>query len=911
MLSSVKAYAEEQLSYYCDQISFGQGLNTVHTLCANRDNAGFLWIGTEQGLHRYDGQNMRLYSTVNDSLNFCKTFFITQDNQHHLWIGSDGGLLRYNDQKDQFDLMSKDYYPDYQNVNGQLYFVSLDHLLHYQSDKDSLTRINFKSDPSLNFYASSAIAYRNEHELYLSNGADQISVIDNRTGLLKKFFTTKGVRITDLVISGQGDLFVSTFGNGLYHLSSQGVIKGHYRSSNALLGSDVVVDLHLRNDSSLWIAVDGGGVYVMNTHTTVMDRLKIMSSNANNENLRTIVSIQEDADDNIYLATRRTGLYALKQNYIYSFLPANLNSAEGPSLGALLGFLEDDRHIWIATDGNGINRFEKGTMLFKHYPETFGMRVSSLDFTNEQQILFVAYRKGIYLFDKQTGLIKKKEIPSVLERKIQTGWVCPYLKRIGESDDYLLLLDSAYVYNFKNQHLKNLSVGNPFSVDMALRVINTDSISYTLFAYQGIYEFSLRDKELKKVLDMSKYTDEFIVSATKTDKDTYWLISNAHTVYSYNVPNAQLSKKTLPVPIKPLIIVGAQDRSLWLGTTHHLYRYLPDTNRIMVFGKSDGVQENEYIDRTFLRTRENELLLGGVNGFSLITPDVIRQKHEDPQIQVISVNSNGKELPKDKYISGSIELSPNNESLLISLLFKGRSLFDQPFYEYKLEGVMDNYEISNKSNLEFNHLPPGSHRLLIRFNQGQQAGCIPKEVCTIEVQLLWWQTARFKWGGIFLLLLISGFFLLKRKRTNVPLIEEAVIPDTEVSSVSDECGEEVHFQNQLTNLIRNHLSDPALDVDKLASLLAVSRSTLYTRMRQTVGVGVKEYINTIRIRKAEELLLTTDLPIIEISEQVGFSHQRYFSTVFKNIKGMTPTEYRTIQRINQENKLTEHNNNPN
>ena len=78
--------------------------------------------------------------------------------------------------------------------------------------------------------------------------------------------------------------------------------------------------------------------------------------------------------------------------------------------------------------------------------------------------------------------------------------------------------------------------------------------------------------------------------------------------------------------------------------------------------------------------------------------------------------------------------------------------------------------------------------------------------------------------------------------------------------------------------------------------MATSRTSLYNKIKALTGIGANDYINRIRIEKAVQLLTDTQLSITEISEEVGFTYQRYFSTAFKQIKGVTPTQFRSDQK---------------
>ncbi len=116
---------------------------------------------------------------------------------------------------------------------------------------------------------------------------------------------------------------------------------------------------------------------------------------------------------------------------------------------------------------------------------------------------------------------------------------------------------------------------------------------------------------------------------------------------------------------------------------------------------------------------------------------------------------------------------------------------------------------------------------------------------------------------------------------------KSVLPKDITFSNADE-----RFISRFIELIESRLDDTNLDIEKLAGEMAMSRSSFYSKMKALTGMGVNTFIIDFKVRKAMELLKQTDLPIVEISSQLGFVSQRYFSTVFKNVSGKTPTEYR-------------------
>ena len=104
------------------------------------------------------------------------------------------------------------------------------------------------------------------------------------------------------------------------------------------------------------------------------------------------------------------------------------------------------------------------------------------------------------------------------------------------------------------------------------------------------------------------------------------------------------------------------------------------------------------------------------------------------------------------------------------------------------------------------------------------------------------------------------------------------------------------FLARMDQLIYDNLSNDELSAKFLTDHMAMSRASLYNKVKALTGMGVNDYINRIRIERSVHLLTNTELSINEISYEVGFSYPRYFSTSFKQMKGMTPTKFKEENR---------------
>lgn len=116
---------------------------------------------------------------------------------------------------------------------------------------------------------------------------------------------------------------------------------------------------------------------------------------------------------------------------------------------------------------------------------------------------------------------------------------------------------------------------------------------------------------------------------------------------------------------------------------------------------------------------------------------------------------------------------------------------------------------------------------------------------------------------------------------------DIVSPKQDTISNADE-----QFIEKLNALIEEHIDNPDLDVNFVATQIGMSRASLYNKLKALTGASIGDYINRFRMSKVMELLADKNMSILEVSEKAGFANQRYFSTVFKQTYGVSPSKYR-------------------
>jgi signal transduction histidine kinase/ligand-binding sensor domain-containing protein/DNA-binding response OmpR family regulator len=108
------------------------------------------------------------------------------------------------------------------------------------------------------------------------------------------------------------------------------------------------------------------------------------------------------------------------------------------------------------------------------------------------------------------------------------------------------------------------------------------------------------------------------------------------------------------------------------------------------------------------------------------------------------------------------------------------------------------------------------------------------------------------------------------------------------------------LMNKIIEMINQHIDDAALNVEMIGQEVGISRAHLHRKMKEMVGLSPSDFVRTIRLRKACEILRSTDNDVTQVAYSVGFTSQTHFSTAFKKFTGMSPSEYRSKQSVTRD-----------
>lgn len=191
--------------------------------------------------------------------------------------------------------------------------------------------------------------------------------------------------------------------------------------------------------------------------------------------------------------------------------------------------------------------------------------------------------------------------------------------------------------------------------------------------------------------------------------------------------------------------------------------------------------------------------------------------------------------------------------------------------------VMDGFELCKeiKSNFEYSHIPvillTAKNTLQAKI-EGLSLGADAYIEKPFETEYLQAHVAS----------LLNNRKKLKDYFVNTPFAH--------LKSVAHTKSDELFFE-KLNHLIQTNIEDHTLDVDKLAKLMNMGRTSLFRKIKSVTDLTPNELINITRLKKAAELLLSDEYKIYEVADMAGFGSQTNFGRIFLKQFGMTPTEY--------------------
>jgi len=792
------------------RISIEQGLSNSTIETIYQDKRGFIWIGTRDGLNRYDGYQMVVYrydpknaGSISDNYIRC----IYEDRNQNLWVGTTNGLNRLDPAKNSFtrykhipgdvqSLSNNLVTCIYEDPNKRLWVSTYGGGINLFQPGERGTFIHFQHNPD-RVWSLSDDRVNDLYEDVLGNfwvgTEDGLNLFDRESGGFKTYRKFAGFDkdkannvIRKINEDRPGNLLLGTAENGVILFSEkEGLFKQyqHQEKDSNSLASNQVRSLLVDKKGDIWIGGVNGGLDLFHTASGKFYHYQNEPDDPFSLSQRTVSALFEDNQGNLWVGTHRGGLNLFMPGIEKFTLYRQEHAINSLSYNDVKAFCEDSHgKMWIGTDGGGLNLFDKGTNSFQHFrydpynPRTVGSNeILNIMEDSEQDLWVGTWGGGLSLFNKRDGSftrllhdpadansISSNYIQQTFEDHEKNLWVATYygglnlfnrktrkFERIVEDAWHQGRLQGNNIVSLKEDKKGNLWIGTD---DGGLNCLHADT-----------KRFSHYFNNEEKTPDLRVL---FIDS-----KGRLWV--GQAGLYLYDPQRDTFSLYTDKGGLDREFIKGMEEDergSFWISTSNGITQFNPERLSYKKYNTADGLQGLEFEANAYLKTRDGEIFFGGLNGFNAFYPENIKLNTFIPPVYItdfqlfnkkISVGDKGSPLEKEISETKAITLSYQQSTFSFGFAALNYTALENNQYAYKLEGLEKDWNyIGAGRRASYTDLRPGQYvfRVKASNNDGVWNEQGPSIVITITPPF--WETWWFR--ALVCIILISIVIMIYR-----------------------------------------------------------------------------------------------------------------------------------------------------
>lgn len=759
-----------------------QGLPSEYTVSTIQDSEGYIWVGSTNGLSRYDGYSFTNYESKfddNSSIAGDFIFCMEKEAQGKIWIGYyEAGLDLFNTKTGKvelhFDEQSKlNAIPDNRITKlwnepakerlwigtSKEYFAWFDK----KSQKISIPKFIKHPDqvgeiPERNSIYDFKINPKNPDEYWMATN-DGLALYNEKTSYLRYFNATsnnKGYtssnRLRTLEIIGNKIWLCSRGGSGLMSFDLENHTWDYFPFSPK--EENLITKIIQKSPTYLWLATIGKGLLGFNLETRKFTVLGEADGKPSSLRSNDIFDLFEDQENNIWICTNKgLALYA-SENQLFPLYDASLAD---DSFHSILAIGDDEKNIYLGYSNiDGLMVVNKKSKTHFIAKILHSKNINILRFAHRPNgEIWMATSDGVYSYKPGSKVITKEKIKlnEIVDERIHA---------LQFVDENTLLIGSRYeglfLCDLKSRNSQNLTKENFGLVHNRFihEIIKDKEGHFWIGTERGL---SVIDFEKKKVLKNFGLEEGYkvVYRITEDNNHTIWATSESQGVFGFDTktltPTKRITKKD-GLPSNAIQHVAADDKgSLWISTQQGLCKYNLTDLTIQIFNTQNGLQEN-HLEGSLNSLSDGQIAIGYKNQFTLFDPKIFKKSSQfiKPVITSFQVFDQLKQVDK----KGNIKLNPDENFFTVSFSALNYASADRIEYQYTLKGI-DNDWINAKNKLEANYtnLAPGIYEFRVRSSFKGTKGWSEYQSIHIEILPTFWQTKLF-----YLLLILSGGLII-------------------------------------------------------------------------------------------------------------------------------------------------------
>ena len=796
-------------------LSLEKGLSQGTVNCLVQDRHGYLWIGTEDGLNRYDAYDFQVFRHNPQDSSSISNSFITalhEDSRGNLWIGTlRGGVNRYDRKAHRFiryqhsedeegSLGSNEVHCLFEDSKGQLWVGTTGGLSRFDTiSEEFMTYRNVvgeRNSLSSNFVTS--MAEDAEGNLWVGTLYAGLNRLDPTTGNFERFEynrrDTSGIitnHVRSLLYDSNRRLWIGTESGLLEYKEQSGTfdIYTNQELHTNRISNDVVNVIAEVEPGILWIGTANG------LNRFAYDEVEPWKGYFRNENEvhslsnNHILSILKDNNGSLWFGTNGEGLNVMDE-YSQKFM--NYRSVIGKPktirTDNVRAIMEDmDGQVWIGTRGGGITVFDYNLRHIQHLdksPEEGGLssrQVSCIYQTRNGMVWIGTEQDGLNRLNPKTGEIKTFKHSRTSSNSLSHNGVLCVFEQV---DGTLWVGTQSGGLNRFNPstetftHYKN-NGHNPFSLSHnQVNVIMEDALGRLWVGTSGgLNRFNSETDRFTQIRnnpnDPYSISDDVIKCLFQDLKGRLW-IGTRGGLNLYNDTTKQFKYYRTMQGLANDVVYGIlQDNSgyLWLSTNQGLSKFDPSKESFRNYSAFDGLQGNEFNTGAYARVADGRMFFGGLNGFNVFYADSVFDNEFVPPIMLTdfrlfneSVLPGTSDILKEQIdVAESVTLKHSQSVFSISFAALNYTWPEKNEYAYKLEGFVDEWTpLGNQRFVTFTNLDPGTYVFRVKGSNNDGKWNETGKSLTIHILPAYYQTIWFRLLVIFGILLLVYLFYRTR-----------------------------------------------------------------------------------------------------------------------------------------------------
>ena len=667
--------------YYFKNLSIRNGLsqNTVNAIL--QDRKGFMWLGTKDGLNRYDGLSFRKFKHDAANPRSIGNSFITslyEDFNGNIWVGTDAGVYIYYPEKEafeEFDCQSLEKTRIERSVSmiagdkqGRVWIAVEAQGMFCYDARQKLLRNYPLSEISSNI---KCFTFDSGGTLWLGFYGDGLYYSKDNLATVHPYGSPEdgkrefeGGVITKIVQGNYNCLYIGSVKEGVSELN---LTSGQVRNLLAIDESGESIfcrDLLPYSDNELWIGTESG-IYIYNLRTAQFIHLRASLYDSYSLSDNAIYALYKDREEGLWIGSYFGGVdyYPRQYTYFAKYYPKNIaNSLHGKRVREFCR--ADDGTLWIGTEDGGLNHFNPKTKEFHFFEPSAGFTNIHGLCMDGSHLWVGTFSKGLRVIDTRTGVILRTYTEGHTSHSLNDNSIFS-ICRTSAGEIYLGTLFGLLRYNRTQDNFDRIpELNGKFVYD-----IKEDSdVCLWLATYaNGAYCYDVSARRWKNYVfdaeDEKSLPYDKVLSVFEDSYRQIWLTTQGGGFCLFHPDTETFTRYGLKDGLPNDVvyqIVEDDDRFLWLTTNNGLVRFDPKTMEMKVFSTANGLPTNQFNYRSGFKDEAGNIYLGSINGFVAFDPRTFAENRQVPAVAITDFLLFNKEVPvgeTDSPLKSSITFS--------------------------------------------------------------------------------------------------------------------------------------------------------------------------------------------------------------------------------------------------------------